>query len=233
MKINLNNTEKIQAALDTAQKGTRTRRLSVTHLRNSAERAERLLDNAGIAPGLWKDAEVRISPHRVPHNYGHAAYTTMAILGRGGKDWFLVRLVRISCDSVAYGADAKDIVSFPYRERLMRAWAKGHELTLTNIPNEDEVRGMAARIKALGGSFGSNRQEGALSLPAPAWTTRDIATATGRQMRWIQVLAARHKLGSGKHKQYTHEEAAQLIDLVKAGRRGNPNWQHPRKESDE
>jgi len=63
-----------------------------------------------------------------------------------------------------------------------------------------------------------------MNLPTPTWTTRDIATATGRQMRWIQVLAARHKLGSGKHKRYTQVEAAQLMAIVKAGRRGNPNW---------
>ena len=149
MKINLNNVESVQKALDKAQKGTHARLLSVTNLRNSAERAERRLAKAGIAPGQWQGARVHINPHRTPNTYGHAAYTTAAILERGGKNWFLVQVVRTRCESVSYGADAEDVISYPYRAMLIQAWAKRYGLTLTNIPGEDDILYLESQIKAL------------------------------------------------------------------------------------
>ena len=148
MKINLNNVKSVQKALDKAQKGTHARLLSVTNLRNSAERAERRLAKAGIAPSQRQGAKVRINPHRTPNNYGHAAYTTAAILERGGKDWFLVQVVRTRCESVSYGADAEDVISCPYRAALIQAWAKGYGLRLTEVPDEDHIAHMESLILA-------------------------------------------------------------------------------------
>jgi len=146
MKINLNNVESVQKALDKAQKGTHARLLSVTNLRNSAERAEQRLARAGIAPSQRQGAKVRINPHRTPNNY-----TTAAILDRGGKDWFLVQVVRTRCESVSYGTDAEDVISYPYRAMLIQAWAKRYGLTLTGVPDEEYFKILEESMSALEG----------------------------------------------------------------------------------
>jgi hypothetical protein len=53
---------------------------------------------------LLKGTEIRIDPHRVPNCYAYSGGTTVAVLERGVKSWFLKKVDRAAVRKVSGGA---------------------------------------------------------------------------------------------------------------------------------
>ena len=97
MKVNVADTEKVQAALDEVQV-TRTGKPSTAgiydadEVRREAEAAERSLERAGIPVSLRKGATVVAHQRTGTKNWSYG--TTVIFLERGTSDWFVTGVVR-------------------------------------------------------------------------------------------------------------------------------------------
>jgi len=123
IKVNIRDEEKLARVVEERQQGVEQRTLTPAQIVNGAIYAEEKLK---IVPKkYWKSAEVHIDPYRVPNSYKYPGQTSMAVLKRGTRDWFLTFIGRVPVKRVSYGsgnmpptvflrsgddADAKDIL---------------------------------------------------------------------------------------------------------------------------
>ena len=108
MKINIKNAEKIEKALNEAQKRARSRLLDIETIAGDIQKIEEQLKESKIKKKNWTGTTILVDPHRVSNSYARQwwnAETTTAKLVRGKTDWFLVDVGRQRCDKCAYGTN--------------------------------------------------------------------------------------------------------------------------------
>ena len=100
MKINLSNHKRIYAALDIANKGAKVRTLSWNQVADYAKESEQRLASSCIPLKDRIGARAVIGYETFPRSYfKHGSpFGTIATLERGKSAWFLVGVVRTSCD---------------------------------------------------------------------------------------------------------------------------------------
>ena len=108
MKIDIRNTEKLEAALTDAQKRARVHLLRARDIQESAVEVDKILDEARIEKIHRQGTLVIIDPYRVCNSYRYSAATTQAVLERGKEKWFLVNVGRVRCRTISYGSVSED-----------------------------------------------------------------------------------------------------------------------------
>lgn len=105
MKININDKEKVQAAIRDMEKKARVRLFDVDRIGPAIEATEKRLEGLGVAKKYWIGCRIHFQPERVPNKYATkgAAYGTYAIVERFSSGWFLVGVSRDRCESASYG----------------------------------------------------------------------------------------------------------------------------------
>lgn len=142
MKIAIENEEKVQAALDQAQKRARRRLLSASHLQEAMLEAEEKLKEAKVFKKFWRGTQVTVDPYRVSLSYGYPAESTYAVLERGKEKWFVVGIGRGWCDKIHFGSvRMPPRVSLPFTRQVAERLAR----TAGFIPvwTQEELQPMA------------------------------------------------------------------------------------------
>lgn len=95
MKINIKNTEKIQAALENVQKLATARTLGAGQILSVVEHAERKMQSAGIAKSHLVGAVINITGGEISErSYKYKYGTTVATIRREVSGWFMVHCER-------------------------------------------------------------------------------------------------------------------------------------------
>ena len=106
MKIDIANTEKLEAALKDAQKRARVHLLKASDIREIASEVDKKLDEANVPKSCRQGITVTIDPYRVCKSYGYYyPKTTVAELKHGKEKWFVTAIERTDCKIIAYGSD--------------------------------------------------------------------------------------------------------------------------------
>jgi len=100
MKININNSEKLQSALDRAQKRSQTRTIDCEDFKKISLEIESRLKELKIAKVRWKGAKFHVDLYATifPSQYKGIPKSTQFSLERGSSDWFVVSIHRGNCD---------------------------------------------------------------------------------------------------------------------------------------
>ena len=105
MKINVNNRDKLNAALAEVNGRAQTHTANATSVQVMADDAERALEKFGLQKGSRRGAVAyAVSGGSLPNAYGHKAYSvnvTRVKLERGSRDWFMVNAERDAVDPTA------------------------------------------------------------------------------------------------------------------------------------
>lgn len=105
MKININNADKLEAAIKKAE-GKATQRLFDTRrIDNAIRDAEKKLNEIGIAKKYQNGCEIRFKPAKVPNSYKYRAEGTFVIIERFSSGWFLVDCYRAPTGTASYGSN--------------------------------------------------------------------------------------------------------------------------------
>lgn len=96
MKINTNNREKIEKALEEVQKKAKVRTIDVADLINEIKKIEKRLHSLNIKMKDWKGVKFCCSPHMTPFPgaYKGRPEGTEFIVERGSGAWFIVDISR-------------------------------------------------------------------------------------------------------------------------------------------
>lgn len=108
MKINVNNTDKLEAELRKVQKGCTARNITLGNIREVAENAEKKLKELGIPVKSRIKCTASVLPPKVCNSYKYTARGTYAHMIRGNKHWFVTDIERVVCDKASGGPDTWD-----------------------------------------------------------------------------------------------------------------------------
>lgn len=136
MKVNLNNIEKLTAAIDAAQGKCRIRLLDVDDLDFAVEHAEFCLTEAGIPKKAWKGVTVFVNFHTVSMSYQFPPEGTVATIQRFASGWFVTAISR--APARRNGDNVSPRVTFPrIRPKdagdLIEAMMRKHSIALGGV----------------------------------------------------------------------------------------------------
>lgn len=97
MRINVNDTSAVQAALDAHQARARTRRASVEGIASACAMA-------GVPKYAWRGCTIHILPPRTAFAYKSAALGTKVVLERGSNARFVTLVFRVYAGTVRWTA---------------------------------------------------------------------------------------------------------------------------------
>lgn len=121
MKINTNNRQKIEAAINSAQ-GTRCTARLITYgdVLRAVEAVEQRLIELGIPKVEWAGLRVACDPNAqdFPRAYKYTPEATLFVLMRGAAAWFVVSIDRSHCEPL--GHDYTIINLMDKREAILR-----------------------------------------------------------------------------------------------------------------
>lgn len=103
MRINVNDTSAVQAALDAHQARARTRRASVEGIASACAMAESHLLAAGVPKYAWRGCVICMLPPRTAYAYKHTPLGTKVVLERGSNAWFVTLVFRVYAGKCRYG----------------------------------------------------------------------------------------------------------------------------------
>ena len=95
MKINVNHTDKLQAAIDEVQKGCTTRKISPWDIQHAVEEIERHLTTI-LPKGAWVGLlfQCDVNSDSRASSWKHISCSTQFTLERTSSGWFVTRLDR-------------------------------------------------------------------------------------------------------------------------------------------
>lgn len=103
MKINIDNSPKITAAIKAAEGAAYTRALDPDDLICATNRAVQRLISLKIPEKHWTGSSISVYPESVPNSYRHSATGTYARLERFSTGWFVTEVKRIRCENCPHG----------------------------------------------------------------------------------------------------------------------------------
>ena len=107
MKINMKNTEKIEAAIKKAEEGCRARLIDIVEIQHAIKKVEDRLVGLGIPKKAWIGTTIVIDPPVVTNNYSGIPEGTKVEIDRFASGWFMTECGRVQCRRIPYGGDRR------------------------------------------------------------------------------------------------------------------------------